>query len=194
MLDVARSRVEPELLSNVEFVNGDFITARLAPCSYDLILCLGLLAHVESPSAVVGRVISLLKPGGIVVLENAEWNHPITMLGKLYGKVREMLMPSPGAPQNLTPVRSADVLEMFDRSQFRLEGRYHYSLPLPGMTRLFGEQTLYTLSRLIYGAYPDHRNAQFGNECLYHLRSLRSPQQVLESKSSVCLNLSSAGS
>src|SRR5579863_9270615 len=56
MLSLATSRVPPELEANVEIRNGDFMKEPLLPASYDIVLCLGLLAHVDSPEQFFKRV------------------------------------------------------------------------------------------------------------------------------------------
>ena len=46
MLSIAQSQVPPNLRANVQVMNQDFLAANLAPHSFDVIVCLGLLAHV----------------------------------------------------------------------------------------------------------------------------------------------------
>jgi 2-polyprenyl-3-methyl-5-hydroxy-6-metoxy-1,4-benzoquinol methylase len=49
MLSVARSHIPAAFSDQVQLVNDDFMHAELGPQAYDLILCLGVLAHVDSP-------------------------------------------------------------------------------------------------------------------------------------------------
>src|ERR1700733_14083592 len=53
MLTLARSRVPSDLTGNVEITQGDFLGAELENGSYDVVICMGVLAQVASPLAVV---------------------------------------------------------------------------------------------------------------------------------------------
>ena len=49
MLLIARSNVPPEFAANVQVRNEDFMTAPFDLASFDLIICVGVLAHVDCP-------------------------------------------------------------------------------------------------------------------------------------------------
>src|SRR5437588_12945296 len=70
MLSIARSSIPPGLAGNVETINEDFMHAELPSQAYDLVLCIGVLAHVDSPAAVIAKMVSLLKPGGSIIVQN----------------------------------------------------------------------------------------------------------------------------
>ncbi len=63
MLEVAKNNVPADLLDRVKFLNEDVCQAALRAHSYDLIVCVGVLAHVESPEALISRVCQLVSPG-----------------------------------------------------------------------------------------------------------------------------------
>ena len=72
MLDLARRRVPPERVNDIQLIEGEFLGADAQQESFDLILCIGVLAHVDSPAAVIARVAQLAKPGSWVLLEFTE--------------------------------------------------------------------------------------------------------------------------
>src|SRR3979409_1657726 len=49
MLSRARSRVPTELISRATFVNQDFMEVPFEEKTFDLLICVGVLAHVASP-------------------------------------------------------------------------------------------------------------------------------------------------
>jgi 2-polyprenyl-3-methyl-5-hydroxy-6-metoxy-1,4-benzoquinol methylase len=165
MLSFARSNVPRELLANVEIVNEDFTRARLEPQSYDLILCIGVLAHAESPVALIEKIISLLRPGGTIIMESTDASHFLSPLVVLYHRLWGMFRPQ-GYALNL--ISSAEVIEIFRRLHFKLSSIYRYNLPgFPGMDRLIPQGMLHAMVRMMYGTPNHNRNASFGKECLY---------------------------
>ena len=56
MLTIARSKVPSDFAENVVTINQNFMTAEFQPQSMDLILCIGVLAHVPSPEEVSPRL------------------------------------------------------------------------------------------------------------------------------------------
>lgn len=168
MLSRARREIRPELLPNVEFVNQEFLEAKL-PHGYDLILCIGLLAHVISPAAIIEKIGSLVAPGGYVIAESTDKAHLVTRLIRAYGKVRGVVTP---ALYDLNGLSTTEVLAMFTKQKLELEAVFRYSLPLPGMTRLLSERSLYRLNRILYGSYPHNRHSHLGNELIYRFRKV----------------------
>jgi SAM-dependent methyltransferase len=166
MLAAARSRIPSELLGNVECVNKEFLAAPLDG-RYDLILCVGVLAHTNFPAAVIAKLSSLLKPGGYVIVQFTDCNHLLSRALGVYGKVRNRLI---APPYRVTPLGDEEVLGMFVRQGLRLVSAYRYSLPAPGMARVLSQYSLYRLTRWLHGRYPCNRNAALGNECLYQFR------------------------
>ncbi|MFZ0300332.1 MAG: class I SAM-dependent methyltransferase [Candidatus Sulfotelmatobacter sp.] len=167
MLANARHRVPAGLESNVEFVNQDFLEASL-PVGYDLILCIGVFAHVGSPSAVVEKIGSLLAPGGCVIAESTDPDHVVTRISRVYSRVREKL--TTPATYQLKALSAEQVTEMFAGQRLELSAMYRYSLPLPGMTRVLSEHSLYRLNRMLFGRYPNGKNAVLGNELIYQFQ------------------------
>jgi len=167
MLSIANSHIPAEFLDNVEMINEDFMSAELEPQSYDLILCLGVLAHVDSPEDVIARIASLLKPKGSVIVQNSNSHHPIGYLFNLYSKLRNTLLP---APYTLNRLSDAKLMEMFGNRGLRLTALYRYSLPIPGMARFFTSDSLYKFLRKVYGTYTNNYRSWLGSEYIYYLK------------------------
>jgi SAM-dependent methyltransferase len=54
--------------ANIEVLQGDLSTARLAPESVDFIWCVNTIHHLHDPIQAVGRLAGLLRPGGRIAL------------------------------------------------------------------------------------------------------------------------------
>lgn len=55
-------------LPDVQFVCGDFFEIELAAQSFDVVVCLEVLSHVDDQRTFMRRVASLLKPNGLLIL------------------------------------------------------------------------------------------------------------------------------
>jgi ubiquinone/menaquinone biosynthesis C-methylase UbiE len=165
MLSIANSHIPAEFSDNVEMINEDFMSAELELQSYDLILCVGVLAHADSPGDVIAKIASLLKPNGSVIVQNSNSHHPIGYLFNLYSKLRNTLLP---APYTLNRLSNGKLVGMFNNHGLKLIALYRYSLPIPGMARLLTSDSIYKFTRKIYGTYINNHRAWSGNEYIYH--------------------------
>jgi 2-polyprenyl-3-methyl-5-hydroxy-6-metoxy-1,4-benzoquinol methylase len=167
MLCIANSLTPAEFSDNVEMINEDFMSAELELQSYDLILCLGVLAHADSPGDVIARIASLLKPNGRVIVQNSNSHHPVGYLFNLYSKLRNILLP---APSILNRLSDAKLMEMFGNRRLKLIALYRYSLPIPGMARFFTSDSIYKFLRKIFGTCANNYRSWLGNEYIYYLK------------------------
>jgi ubiquinone/menaquinone biosynthesis C-methylase UbiE len=160
MIAAARSNVPAELKENVELLNSDLMTAPLEAHSFDLIVCLGVLAHVESPQATLERIATLLRPGGTLMLEFTDAFHPVGRLGMFYHRLRQPFKPSNFSPNLLS---QRDVLGMLKTTQLRVISTYRYGMFLPLLHKFCSQKTLYSMVRAVFGTAVKSRNAFLGN-------------------------------
>jgi ubiquinone/menaquinone biosynthesis C-methylase UbiE len=171
MLGIASSRVPPGLASRVQAINRGFMEADLEPQSFDLILCVGVLAYVEQRREFITRIKSLLKPGGAVIAECTDGAHFVNHLVVAYHALRRVSKPG----QMRTVVApSSGVLTIFQDLGFDLCGSFRYSLPLPLIRKLMSQKTSYRTLRCLFGTATRNRNAWLGNECIFYFKY---PQQ-----------------
>lgn len=161
MLSIARSRVPPGVAQRVETVNQDFSTAQFKPQSFDLILCIGVMAHVTSPSDFIGKMVSLLKPGGSIIIECTDSGHILTRAVALLCKVWGLWRPT---TYTLNSISYSDIVEIFGRYHLQPAAKFRYVAPLPGFYRLLSQDSLYNCTRQIFGTLSTNRNVWLGNE------------------------------
>jgi SAM-dependent methyltransferase len=168
MLSIACSQIPKELSAQVEARNENFMTAKLEPRSYDLILCIGVLAHADSPSALIQKIASLLRPGGTVIMESTDGYHFMNQLTMLYHRMCGLFKRSTYA---LNLIRTSDVIAMCRTNGLELLVLYRYNLiGVPGFDRIVPQRILEKIVRLEFGTPKNNRNAWLGKECLYLLR------------------------
>ena len=139
MLQVARQRVPPAYAAQVEFVNAD-IFEFTPTVEYDLVLCIGVLAHVDAVDRAIEKVARCVRPGGRVVFQiNDDASAVVRCLKRMYA-VREALT---GSSLKWKEMVRADVVASAERHGLQLIAeRRHLLLLFPGMTRLLGRWLL----------------------------------------------------
>lgn len=166
MLATARGKIPPDLMNNVELVNESFMTVRLEPSTYDLVLCIGVLAHVDSPADVIQRVAGVLKPGGFAILEFTDSYHFMGRAVVLYHRLLNGFRPS---TYSLNHIRERDIVQTCCKYELKASAFYRYCLPPPGSHRLFGQETLYRVTRMVFGPLNRNRSKWLGNQFIYRL-------------------------
>jgi SAM-dependent methyltransferase len=68
----ARAMAAREGLGNVTFLQADACNTGLPRASFDLAYCRFLLIHLPKPAACISEMLAVLKPGGILVLEEGD--------------------------------------------------------------------------------------------------------------------------
>jgi 2-polyprenyl-3-methyl-5-hydroxy-6-metoxy-1,4-benzoquinol methylase len=166
MLQRARQGVSARHQQNVEFVNEDFLTWDAEGQAFDVILCMGVMAHVSSPKAVAEKMISVLRPGGSVLLEITDSYHIVGKLLVWYHQFLELFRP---APYRLNKLRIDEVLSLFVRHGLELRSIFRYALPPPGSQRFLSHESLYRMTRLVFGPTEANRLPTLGNIGLFRL-------------------------
>lgn len=188
MLAIARANVRPSLNMLVEFVNHDLLEARLRSESFDLVLCLGVLAHVDSVAEVIAEMARVLRPGGSLLLEFTDSRHP-------WGRCLQRLASLPGVRSRssrvspplyaLNQLTHAAIVRLCQDNALQPKECYRYGHLPPGTCRLIGHHRMYQLSRLLFGCVSSNRNCWLGNEFIYRLEKAPAIMRSSQERASV---------
>jgi 2-polyprenyl-3-methyl-5-hydroxy-6-metoxy-1,4-benzoquinol methylase len=133
MLALARSHVPADLVSRVTFVNQDFMEVPFEEQAFDLLICVGVLAHVASPSKVIAKLASILKPGRTLILECTDGFHFMGRINRFRNKVVWIFRPP---KYKLNVLSAGEILAMAQKEGLKVTSEFRYALPLPGLKRL----------------------------------------------------------
>jgi 2-polyprenyl-3-methyl-5-hydroxy-6-metoxy-1,4-benzoquinol methylase len=169
MIERARGRVPVDRLNDVELIKGSFLGSNLKSESYDLIICLGVLAHVDSPAAVIAEIVRLAKPGASVILEFTDsyhwWGVPVVV----YQQLLKLIRPQPYA---LNRLRRQQVIRLCEENNLKISGLYRYGLPPLGAQKVAAQEKLYRGVRYMFGPSDRNRNSWMGNQYIYLLQKV----------------------
>ena len=169
MLELARRRIPAARKNDVDLIGGDFMGVDLDSKSFDLIFCIGVLAHVDSPVAVIEKVAQLAKPGGWVILEFTDsfhlWSIPIV----LYQNLLKLVKPP---PYRLNRLKKRQIISLCKQNGLKISALYRYGLPPPGSQKLIRQEEMYSLTRHLFGSSGKNRTGWMGNEFIYRLQKI----------------------
>lgn len=161
MLNLARRKIPAERAQDVELINTDFNKAELGDRKFDLIICLGVLAHVNSPAALITRLSHIAAPGAIIVLEFTDSHHFWSAPAVLYHALLNLLRPAPYA-HNL--IRQKQVSHWCRQVGLYQAGLYRYARPPLGCSSIFSQERIYRMTRGLFGAPGRNQKLWMGNE------------------------------
>jgi 2-polyprenyl-3-methyl-5-hydroxy-6-metoxy-1,4-benzoquinol methylase len=125
MLDRARRT----LGSRARYVQVDALRWR-PDHLYDVVLCIGIVAHVESPTRLVAQLAAVTRPGGRCVIQVTDAGRPLGWMLSRYARVRR----PHGYPLKRTTAK--DLIEIAAAYQLDAVAERRYGLLIPGTGRL----------------------------------------------------------
>jgi 2-polyprenyl-3-methyl-5-hydroxy-6-metoxy-1,4-benzoquinol methylase len=130
MLEEARRQTPEEHLQRTRFINDDLMKGGFGE-EFDVVLCVGLLAHVDSVAETIRVIAAALRRGGLCVLQITDTDSLYFKLLKVYCALRGAKPVDQGYATNPTSARTVQALAT--HHGLRLVTQCRYALPMPGM-------------------------------------------------------------
>jgi SAM-dependent methyltransferase len=125
MIDLVKARLNSEDRKNAHFLNTSLEELQL-PDIPEIILCIGLLAHVPSVEGAINKLASLSGRNTILVLQFSDGDHLLNKFYQLGG----------GRSQKVNRIKENQLFGLLDKSGFSCLSIDRFQLLLPGMGRL----------------------------------------------------------
>lgn len=170
MIATAISRISENDQSKVTFINGDFYAHDFGTQQFDLVMNIGILAHIADPMRFLDESMKLVKPGGSLILQNTDSDHWFAKLIHSYLGLRRLVGKD---KYKLNKVREKDLLEKLDKNGFTLQQSFRYNQSFLGLSRLFKNDLKYKLTRDYFGDAATPRNQKSGSDVTYLFRKAR---------------------
>jgi 2-polyprenyl-3-methyl-5-hydroxy-6-metoxy-1,4-benzoquinol methylase len=139
MLDVAKQNMPKQFHENVTYINMDFLEYEPAQL-FDIVICLGVLAHVSLVSEAMEKISKLLRPGGRCIIQFTDLDQPFSKFLYLYFLVHKFF--ADPYHYSINHITFREIAQLTNQCHLRLERKLRYSLLLPGMGKL-PDQFLY---------------------------------------------------
>lgn len=148
MIEVVEKRISPEFENDVTLINDSFEAVK-GNEKFDVILCVGVIAHVPNVSELFEKIGGLLKPGGQLIIETTPNPYPIGKLLYPYYRLRRFFSKNMANYQK-NRLEIDSLLSYTKSLNLEVIKTVRYSFPLPGMSHwpqsLKLRYTLFTLN------------------------------------------------
>ena len=142
MLMLARQNIKyhfPLEENKTHYFNGDFISFKESN-PFDLILLIGVLAHVTNIGETFEKVGSLLKPNGVVVIQFSESNHLLIRL--------RFRMHRRKSKYELNRITKTNLVTFYTQNNLECIAEKRYNFPFFGM-KYFSDGSLFAFQHWI---------------------------------------------
>jgi ubiquinone/menaquinone biosynthesis C-methylase UbiE len=164
MIATAKSRIPDDQRHKVEFINGDFYAHDFGSQQFDLVMNIGILAHISRPFDFLQESTKLVKPGGHLILQNTDSDHWFAKLIHSYLGFRRFIGKD---KYKLNKVSEKDLLNFLSSSGFVLQKSFRYNQSFLGLSRLFSNDVKYNLTRRTFGDASQPKNQKAGSDVTY---------------------------
>lgn len=169
MISLAENSVPVDLRNRAQFVNADFFLHDFDGEKFDLIICLGLLAHVESPEKLIKKLSSLVNKNGYLIIQNTDSQHFYNYLIRFYLGVKSVFKKQ-GYKLNHV---SGEFLEwsLTDKG-FIIENKFRYNQSFLGFSNLFSNEKKYSMTRNYFGDASNPKHQKMGSDITYLFKKI----------------------
>lgn len=164
MIALAKQIAGQEKVTNATFICGDIFETNFNDEEFDLIISLGILAHVDDIDKFLNYIQHKVKKGGTIIIQNTNSNHFYSKLIRLYLGVRKLLGKD---KYKLNKVPASKVENSFKKAGFTCQNIFQYNQSFVGFSKLFSNDKKYKLTRKWFGNAAHNKNASLGSDYIY---------------------------
>lgn len=164
MIATAKKRVPDDQKSKVDFINGDFYAHDFGDSQYDLVMNIGILAHIRNPFEFLEASMKLVKPGGFLIIQNTDSKHWFAKLIHLYLGMRRAVGKD---KYKLNKVAEDELLLRIKAGGFEMRDSFKYNQSFLGLSRFFSNDLKYKLTRKYFGYAGANKNASSGSDATF---------------------------
>jgi ubiquinone/menaquinone biosynthesis C-methylase UbiE len=164
MIALTKEIAEKEGAQNVSFFCGDIFDTKFEDESFDLIISLGILAHIDDVDKFLNYIQRKVETGGRIIIQNTNSDHFYSGLIRLYLGVRKLFGKD---KYTLNKVPASCVENSFKKAGFTCENVFRYNQSFVGFSKLFSNDKKYDLTRKWFGNAAKNKNASLGSDYIY---------------------------
>jgi len=132
MLNIVEHKLNDNQLLSCRFLNGDFCKYRFDK-KYDVIIFVGVLAHISSINKSVNKASELLKKNGVIIFQ---FTNNSNIFGKILQKFYSNSFLNNNNSHKLNKIKFNEFSQILGNSKLKIEEIKSHASLLPGMGRL----------------------------------------------------------
>jgi ubiquinone/menaquinone biosynthesis C-methylase UbiE len=147
MLKLAAGKVPQSRMEDVRFIKGD-INAWKEKETYDLVMCLGAMAHMEDPEKFLIEMSQRVSRGGYLIIQNTDSHHPYSFLIRAYRFFRGLAGKNKYSFRWTSQRRINSLMKTYG---FMSRKKWRYNQSWLGFSHLFSNKKKYAATRAWFG-------------------------------------------
>ena len=164
MIAHAAEKVPEQYADRVKIVNANFYNYGFEEQQFDLIIAVGILAHIDFPMKFLMQIGRLVKPGGKIIVQNTNASAGYTWLIRMYHGLKRLTGKS---KYKLNWLREKDVIKALRHEGFEVVHSFRYHQSWLGFSHLFSNEKKYEMTRKRFGTAAEPRNQKSGSDVMY---------------------------
>ncbi len=170
MIAEAAKNVPDQYTERVKMVNGNFYNYGFEEQEFDLILAMGILAHIDFPLMFLMKIGRLVKPGGKIIIQNTNSASTYTWLIRFYLGLKRL---SGKSTYQLNWLTEKEVIKALRHEGFEVTKSFRYHQSWLGFSHFVSNEKKYDKTTKLFGNAANPRNQQWGSDVIYLLEKCR---------------------
>lgn len=170
MIAHAAEKVPDEYADRVKIVNANFYNYGFEEQQFDLIIAMGILAHIDFPLMFLMKIGRLVKPGGKIIVQNTNAAAGYTWLIRFYHGLKRL---SGKSKYKLNWLSEKQVIKALRHEGFEVKKSFRYHQSWLGFSHFFSNEQKLEKTKSIFGTAADPRNQKSGSDVIYLLEKCR---------------------
>lgn len=165
MIAHAAKNVPPDQIDKVKLVHSSFYNFGFEEQEFDLIVAVGILAHIDYPMKFLTQAARLVKPGGKIIVQNTNSSAGYTYLIRMYQWLKRL---SGKSKYNMNWITEKMVLTTLRNEGFELKRSFRYHQSWLGFSHFFSNEKKYEMTKNRFGTAAEPRHQKSGSDVMYY--------------------------
>jgi ubiquinone/menaquinone biosynthesis C-methylase UbiE len=164
MIAHAAATIPVDQQMKVRLIHTDFYQYGFEDEQYDLVMAIGILAHINQPMEFLKQVARLVKPNGLLITQNTNASAGYTKLIRAYQTLKRL---SGRTKYNMNWISERDVLTTLKNEGFVMQQSFRYHQSWLGFSRFFSNEKKYDKTISTFGTPDRPKNQKSGSDVMY---------------------------
>lgn len=169
MIATSKRKFSENEQAKLTFINGDFYSHDFQGETFDLVMNIGILAHIEEPLKFLDESMNLVRKNGYLIIQNTDCDHWFAKLIHLYLGLRRMVGKD---KYKLNKVAQAELVKRIEQAGFKRVDSFQYNQSFLGLSRFFNNDLKYKLTRKYFGYAGDNKRAKSGSDATFFFQKV----------------------